>query len=313
MDREHRWQEKLTEERVSAERAKKDAQLAKTRLQAAEEDARGVRKTLLTTAQANKDLEELNKRQAEEITQLRGMIARRDEALALRQKEIKTLEKANKKLSQCERELSEMRQTMKEQDNELRELRVALNDSRIMLDIRAGELLAARAYLYKADPVSHADILAMLQRLNSQIYQLSASISDAVSFDDLPVLAHTLQEQYERAQRSVGGGMTRLLTSLRHKENLAYVKMALQSAMSHFILRFLGIWNISINVGCHHMLESTYQRMMSSGKHICSQFGLYASSVLLCRSDSRMREMESLDSTSLGRGPYRESGCGFTG
>ena len=75
-----------------------------------------------------------------------------------------------------------------EKDNDICGLHTNLKNDEIMLDGRTSELHAVQAFLSKIDLISQADVLAMAQKVNSKIFQLSLLMVDGITFENKEVL-----------------------------------------------------------------------------------------------------------------------------
>jgi chromosome segregation ATPase len=98
-----------------------------------------------------------------------------------------------------------------------------------LLKIRTDELAGAYSFLDKADLLPVADVTAMVDALNSEIFNTAASIADSLQFRKVKAAAGNEQKiAYERVRSQLGPKVAFLLTSVSHAEDAMLLQFALQ-------------------------------------------------------------------------------------
>lgn len=136
-----------------------------------------------------------------------------------------------------------------------------------LLDQTSAELDAAHAFLMKADDYSDIEVLQVLQKLNSQIFQTSASLPNPSRFafrgavhselsnDDLHELERfTMLDQ----------NLLSALRSVDHSEDPILVQTALQACMAAYAYRMVTTWCPGADEP--NRLQKVYLRIKERGK-----------------------------------------------
>ncbi|KAF9234837.1 hypothetical protein BU15DRAFT_89829 [Melanogaster broomeanus] len=142
------------------------------------------------------------------------------------------------------RENDALRRQLAEKDIHLNNLRNELQHSRTthdeltnLLSTRTRELKDSQAFLTKVDNLSGAEIIALVEALNSEIMQTSAFISDFFDFAR-PTMAH-------------------LLSTVQHGGDPLLVQLALQGATVDFSNWIIATWDYNGPLA-EHPLEKLY-------------------------------------------------------
>ncbi|PCH36677.1 hypothetical protein WOLCODRAFT_82678 [Wolfiporia cocos MD-104 SS10] len=128
-------------------------------------------------------------------------------------------------------ELEEAHRSNKQQQLELDALRRTHQQTADLLETRTADLRDAQLYLTKTDSVSDAEVLALVEQLNSQIYQAAAQISDSTDFNNI-----------ERIMPLVGEALVGLLGIVRHQDDPICIQIALQASTVGFACRIIATW-----------------------------------------------------------------------
>lgn len=121
---------------------------------------------------------------------------------------------------------------------ELDVLKSHLESSKKLLDIRTRELNGAKPFLTKADSFSGADVIALVQSLNADIFQLSAFMADSFPMaDNTPSKGEDYTLLHEKVERYLGTRLKDAIMFSTHKEDPTVLQIALQC----YIVRFS--WN----------------------------------------------------------------------
>lgn len=233
---------------------------------------------------------EENRKLKEEIAQLRASHQRAvDEAAALTQSLKRTQEdrtaaqqslrreeeEKGKALSQSQRltsELGGVRRQLDSRDVELKNLRNELQHSHTkhdelttLLEARTRELKGAQVYLTKADTLSGAEVIALVDALNVEILQSSAFISDSFDFARQPAHAGEMGEASTKISELMGPTLTRLLGTVLHSEDPLLVQIAMQGAVVEFSRWIIMTWDFD-GLQAEQPLAEIYNDIRATGE-----------------------------------------------
>ncbi|TFK79392.1 hypothetical protein K466DRAFT_559944 [Polyporus arcularius HHB13444] len=129
----------------------------------------------------------------------------------------------------------------------------------VLLETRTAELRDAQSYLNMVDDVPDREVLRIIEKLNSMIFQTAATASDTFQGryqnPQSPEAEETGRQLVERS-----GFSTQLRTALRsvnHNDDAILVQMALQGAMGSYT----GFLCITWDFGAGKGFESVYARV----------------------------------------------------
>ncbi|KAG2153165.1 hypothetical protein DEU56DRAFT_726859 [Suillus clintonianus] len=138
----------------------------------------------------------------------------------------------------------QMRETEKKAlRNELQALQTKFNDQTTLLDDRTRELRGAQAFLSKADTLSGAEVIRLIDELNQEIMQTAAFISDSFDFARKPEHIDEIKEASARTSELIGPAMTSLLGTVQHGEDPLLIQIALQAATVEFSRWIIMTWD----------------------------------------------------------------------
>ncbi|KAF8840355.1 hypothetical protein BDN67DRAFT_903694 [Paxillus ammoniavirescens] len=199
-------------------------------------------------------LKSSHKKAVEESAKFQQSLRReREEKLTTQQSLRREEEEKTKALSANQRlmtEASALKRQLDDKDIELKNLRNELQHSRTehdalttLLDARTRELKGAQAFLTKADTLSGAEVIALVEALNSEIMQTSAFISDSFDFARQNAHADEMKEASTRISELMGPTMTTLLGTVQHGGDPLLVQIALQGATVEFSRWIVMTWD----------------------------------------------------------------------
>ncbi|PCH36684.1 hypothetical protein WOLCODRAFT_20686 [Wolfiporia cocos MD-104 SS10] len=147
---------------------------------------------------------------------------------------------------------AELEENSKQQQFELDALRHTHQQTLLLLvGTRTADLRDAQLYLTKTDSVSDAEILALVEQLNSEIFQAAAQISDSIDFDN--VVHHTepllIESAKERIRPLVGEALVGLLGIVRHRDDPFCIQIALQASTVAFACKIIATWTFEPDDG----------------------------------------------------------------
>jgi len=175
------------------------------------------------------------------------------EQMRLRLEEIEEhLEKSKKERDDLEERGRSYEGVVAMLKGEIEQARVTHAQTVELLEARTAELAGAQAFLNKADQLPGAEVIAMVEALNSEIMQTAAFLAESFEFEekskegDIDIEEDEEREEYEecylRATEVVGSRMVELLKSANHKQDPVIVQMAFQSGMSEYSRWMTSCW-----------------------------------------------------------------------
>ncbi len=141
-------------------------------------------------------------------------------------------------LTQSQSEVATLRQQL-QQEGALR------SEDKKLLDTRSQELQDSQAYLTIADTVSIAETLAMVENLNSDIFQVAATVADEAFLEHYELS----KENAERARRWFGDNILRLFYEARHRDNESrslVIQTVVQFALTQACLDITLFWDATL-------------------------------------------------------------------
>lgn len=157
----------------------------------------------------------------------------------LKDREIAELQRV---LQERENQLVERNRSIEEQSrrnamlqDQIRALTTARNYDAALLETRASELQAAQVYLSKADAFSDADIQEMLDKLNANIFQCAAQISNALAYEAINPAVPEAQDKMDLRQRVttyIGSCLTHVLETAGDRLEPILIQVAVQSGIA---------------------------------------------------------------------------------
>jgi len=214
------------------------------------------------------------------LTDTRADVKAKDEALTIIRKD---MDRMKEHLTQLEKQLERSREQnqtlgslLKNQANEARMLKGESHQLKLkhaqtleLLETRTSELKGAQAFLTKADSLSGADIIGMIEALNSEILQTAAFMAESFEFDEQKAGAGEESEELQEACASVtellGPRLVQLLRSMDHHEDPILIQIALQAGMSAFAEWLISSWYFE-NPQEEEFLAEIYVRVQESGE-----------------------------------------------
>lgn len=180
-----------------------------------------------------------------------------------------------KALSQNQRltaELDGVRRQLESKNVELNNLQSELQHSQTkheelttLLEARTRELKGAQVYLTKADTLSGAEVIALIDALNVEILQTSAFISDSFDFARQATHADEIKDASTRISELMGSSLTNLLSTVLHSEDPLLVQIALQGATVEFARWIVMTWDFD-GLQAEQPLAEIYNDIRETGE-----------------------------------------------
>ena len=234
--------------------------------------------------------EEKDRKHLEELSSLRSSlsdsrveIAATKKALKERTEEIQRLkkclaetergrdgmEKQNRILADQTRNLGALNQKL---EGELDFIKAEQRDTIELLRIRTAELKGSQSFLTKADILSGAEVIKLVEALNGEIMQTAAVMAEAFIIEEKRLEAKNGESEemgkvYARASEIVGHRMAEMLRMSQHHEDPILVQMGLQTAMVGYSHWVISSWCYE-SPEDERMLGEVYARVRETGKYI---------------------------------------------
>ena len=155
-----------------------------------------------------------------------------------------------------------------------RALAVAQDERRktaALLETKGAELREAHAYLNKLDDTTDSEVLALVEKLNSTIFQTAAVIADGFqtryqSHEGVSSLAEQVCARLERS----GLLNVDLGTALRfadHSEDSVLVQTTIQAVLASYARWLCATWDFRLGEGAS-LLHSVYVAIRETGKRL---------------------------------------------
>ena len=193
-------------------------------------------------------------------------IERLKKRLAETERDLDGMEKQNRILADQTRNLGAQNKKL---EGELKKTKAEQRDSIELLRIRTAELKGAQAFLTKADILSGAEVIKLVEALNGEIMQTAAVMAEAFAIEEKKVEANGESEEmgkiYARAGEIVGYRMAEMLKTSEHHEDPILVQMGLQTAMVGYSHWVISSWCFE-SPEDERMLGEVYARVRETGK-----------------------------------------------
>ncbi|KAK0196202.1 hypothetical protein F5146DRAFT_1028832 [Armillaria mellea] len=153
----------------------------------------------------------------------------------------KELGLAGRKIVLLEEEMAARDKDLIQLHTDLEREKAARKDERRLLDIRTQELQDAHAYSMRSDALSTDELVAKVESLNAEIYQVSAYMADSMTFG--------ARVDFEAARAEAvhwfGSYIIDLLCSTINEETrMQVVQIAMQAALVQSCADFISMWHM---------------------------------------------------------------------
>lgn len=169
------------------------------------------------------------------------------------------------KFEEVQGEAAKWREQAVQTSRELKRLRTSFDQLESLLDTRTAELRDAQAYLTKSDTVSDADVRRMVEDLNAQIYQLSASITAAVATWGRPADGEHLRAAYDRASLLIGAPIMRYVLDAADGDDHIWAQLGLQAVLAVHTSWLIAMWDVRLSPEENEILRRIHVRLFEEG------------------------------------------------
>jgi len=230
------------------------------------------------------------------LTQLRGELA----GMKNRFKELEiALENSHRQYQTLVGQFQRQSKDMKAVTDEAQRLKFQHSQALDLLKTRTSELRGAQAFLTKADSLSGADVIAMVEGLNTEVSQTAAFMADSFEFQK-PQSGEEerqhAQEAHARASEILGERTTHLLKWSDHTDDPMLIQIAFQSTMLGFSEWLMESWYFEEPEN-DHFLQEIFGRIRESGE-FCDPLLHQKILIHSSRGTSRCRKVASTSPTS---------------
>ena len=199
-------------------------------------------------------------------------IERLKKRLADTERDLGGMEKQNRTLTDQTKSLVVQNQNL---EGELQKTKAEQRGSIELLRIRTAELKGAQAFLTKADVLSGAEVIKLVEELNEEILQTAAVMAESFTVDQKKIEAKDGESEetskvYVRAGEILGYRMAELLRTSEHYEDPILIQMGLQTAMTGYTHWVISSWCFE-SPEDERMLSEVYARVRETGKCVPSK------------------------------------------
>lgn len=151
--------------------------------------------------------------------------------------------------------------------NELRAMGEQKTQLDSLLKDRTFELKGAQSFLTTADTSSGADVISMLQRLNSEILQSSAYMAEAM-VDAFSFQAGGVRDETACGivAESCGKSLAHFLATKTHKNDPLLIQITFQSCLVKFLEFVICSWKLPNSDDTNSIFTKTYERIRFGGE-----------------------------------------------
>ena len=180
------------------------------------------------------------------------------------------LRRKNGELSKLQHEVQQSRDTITGLQNELNNVYQQLEDAKTLSEARGKELAGSEDFLTKADTLSISEVGEKVSALNEEIFQVAATLGEALVHRRYKVSQKDLEEATVIVQEIVGEKMTKILITQSLKPesevNPLLVHIVLQISMIMFCVSKIQSWYPNDET-IGGFLSAIYSEIRSTGKH----------------------------------------------
>ncbi|KAK0448944.1 uncharacterized protein EV420DRAFT_1275565 [Desarmillaria tabescens] len=147
---------------------------------------------------------------------------------------------AKQKIASLEQEMASRNEELIQLHTDLEREKAVRTDERRLLDIRTRELQDAHAYSMISDSLSSAELVAKVESLNAEVYQVSAYMVDSMTFGT----RNDFENARAEAVHYFGSYIIDLLCSPMNEETrIQVVQIAVQASLIQTCADFISMWH----------------------------------------------------------------------
>ncbi|GJE96030.1 hypothetical protein PsYK624_122230 [Phanerochaete sordida] len=185
----------------------------------------------------------------------------------------------------AEVEVVRWRKSAEQAGRELKHVRTAKDQLEALFNTKTAELREAQAFLTKGDAVSDADVQRMVEKLNAEIYQLSASLTEAVVSWGGPADGEHLRASYERVLELIGAPIVHYMRAAAADGDCIWIQLGLQALLVVYASWLASRWHPGLEPAQHDILARLHASLFKNepqsvsarwralaSRHICKLF-----------------------------------------
>ena len=239
------------------------------RMKQMEQHIADLEKSLEYAGRQNRELDQHIQRQAYDIRFMQDVACRETREKEQLQATKRDLEATAKQMERQHRDMDQHIQHLTNDIHTIQDEARRAEAKRLqtvkLLEERTTELKGAQAFLTKADSLSGADVIGMVESLNSEILQVSAFMADTLKCGYPPMATEEVEQMAAQASRVLGNRMVRLLRSKQPDGDPMLIQIALQACMVSLCKEMTSSWDLH-DPQCHHILATIYARIQQTGE-----------------------------------------------
>lgn len=188
---------------------------------------------------------------AHERDLLRARLEEKEMAMGDQNALLDKLRRDNEELAGRSRaQIAELEETVRQQKQEARTSHAEVHDVQArmekalkLLQNRTQELKGAQPFLTKTDSFSGADVIALVQSLNGEIFQLSAIMADSFPMvGDSPNVAEEQMLAPNNTEKYLGARLKAALLSTTHLKDPTVLQLAFQCYLTWSSMHIIRSW-----------------------------------------------------------------------
>jgi len=224
----------------------------------------------------------------DDIRKAREEVQTRDESLAVTAVEMaglkKNVDELKEQIVDLRKQVDQSRQQKQgladQVQRQAQDLKAAANESQRLradhiaalelLETRTLELKLAQAFLPQTDILSDADVIGIVNSLNSEILQTAAFIAEVFTFDKRSEVSgedsDDMKEAASHASEVLGQRMVDLLRLTNHRDGTLLVRIAIQACINAFSQWIIESWYFGTPQE-ELLLAEIYQSVQHAGEY----------------------------------------------
>lgn len=166
---------------------------------------------------------------------------------------------------------TELASTNEQLRSTLKSIMAERQQAQELLELRTAELKGAQAYLTKADQLSNAEVVKLVEGLNTEILQTAAAIAEELSIAEKNIDVNAKEQEsddmrhaYARTEEMIGSRATELLKASEHHEDPILVQIAVQASFARYTHWMISSWAFE-SPDDEQMLSEIYERVRETG------------------------------------------------
>ena len=178
----------------------------------------------------------------------------------------------NEQLGRAQGQTNGLREQLERRDtemqivtNELTQIKAQHLQTVALLDTRTSELKSAEAFLSKADTMSGADVVRMVEGLNAEILQTAAYVADHFEFSQRGDFTEEILAASVRLEELLGRKVVHLLDTINHGNDPMLIQLACQASMAAYCLWMILSWDTE-DANYDQFLKHIYTTVQQAGK-----------------------------------------------